>query len=152
MAPTIRIEDPDQPALRAMLAEADAFYNALYPPEHNHLLDIAALQRSGVAFHVARIDGRIAGFGAVILQPGDWAEIRRMYVAPGSRGQGIGRRLLETLEAYARTARIRVLRLETGTRQPAALSLYRAAGFTPRGPFGAYAANGSSLFLEKTLA
>jgi hypothetical protein len=47
---------------------------------------------------------------------------------------------------------VRRLRLETGARQPAALSLYRAAGFQPRGPFGAYAENGTSLFFEKILA
>jgi putative acetyltransferase len=149
---TIRIEDPDQPALRAMLAEGDALYAALYPPEDNHLLDIAALQQPGVAFHVARIDGRLAGFGAVVAQDGGWAEIKRMYIDPALRGRGIGRLILEALEDHARRAGVRVLRLETGVKQPAALSLYRAAGFTPRGPFAAYTANASSRFLEKILA
>jgi putative acetyltransferase len=149
---TIQIEDPDQPALRALLAEADAFYGALYPPEHNHLLDVASLQAPDVAFHVARIDERIVGFGAVISQDGGWAEIKRMYVDPVRRGQGLGRLILEALEDYARRAGIRRLRLETGIKQPAALSLYRAAGFQPRGPFGGYAANETSRFFEKTLS
>jgi putative acetyltransferase len=150
--PIIQIEDPDQPALHALLTEADAFYGALYPPEHNHLLDVASLQAPGVAFHVARIAGRIAGFGAVVAQDDGWAEIKRMYVDPALRGQGIGRLILEALEDHARRAGVRRLRLETGARQPAALSLYRAAGFQPRGPFGAYAENGTSLFFEKILA
>jgi putative acetyltransferase len=152
MAVIIQIEDPDQPALRAMLADGDALYGALYPAEENHLLDIAALRLPSVAFHVARIASRIAGFGAVVAQPDGWAEIKRMYVDPALRGQGVGRLLLEALEGHARQAGISVLRLETGIKQPAALSLYRAAGFMPRGPFGVYVANGSSLFLEKTLA
>jgi putative acetyltransferase len=149
---TIQIENPDQPALRALLAEADAFYGALYPPEHNHLLDVASLQRPGVAFHVARIDGSVAGFGAVVAQDGGWGEIKRMYVDPALRGQGIGRLILDALEDHARRTGIDRLRLETGIRQAAALSLYRAAGFQPRGPFGDYEANETSLFFEKPLA
>jgi putative acetyltransferase len=152
MDATIRIEDPDQPALRAMLAEGDALYSALYAAEDNHLLDIEALRQPGVAFHVARVAGRLAGFGAVVIQTEDWAEIKRMYVDPALRGCGIGRLILAALEDHARRAGVGMLRLETGVKQPAALSLYRAAGFAPRGPFGAYVANASSLFLEKMLA
>ena len=36
--PRIAIEDPDQPEIRALLAEADRYYADLYPPEENHLL------------------------------------------------------------------------------------------------------------------
>jgi len=152
MTPTIAIEDPDQPELRALLADSDAWYATLYPPEHNHLLDIGSLQAPGAAFYVARLDGRVAGFGAVVAQPGGWAEIKRMYVDPAQRGRGIGRVVLAALEAHARRAGITTLRLETGIRQPAALTLYRSAGFRPRGPFGDYAENGTSLFFEKRLA
>jgi putative acetyltransferase len=149
---TIRIENPDQPALRALLTEADAFYGTLYPAEHNHLLDVASLQAPSVAFYVARIDGHVAGFGAVVAQDEGWAEIKRMYVDPARRGQGVGRLILTALEDHARRAGTRRLRLEAGISQPAALSLYRATGFRPRGPLGAYTANETSLFFEKTLA
>jgi putative acetyltransferase len=148
--PTIAIEDPDQPGLRAMLAEADALYETLYPPEENHLLVVAALQRPAVAFYAARLDGALVGCGALVAEDG-WGEVKRMYVDPARRGFGIGRLILEALEAHARRAGLRLLRLETGVKQPAALSLYRAAGFMPRGPFGAYRENASSLFFEKTL-
>jgi putative acetyltransferase len=148
--PTIALENPDQPALRAMLIEADALYAALYPPEHNHLLDVEALRRPAVAFYVARLADAAVGCGALVAEDG-WGEIKRMYVDPARRGLGIGRLILEALEDHARRAGIRLLRLETGVKQPAALSLYRAAGFMPRGPFGAYRENASSLFFEKTL-
>jgi len=42
-------------------------------------------------------------------------------------------------------------RLETGRKQADAISLYRAAGFAERGPFGAYPDAPMSLFLEKRL-
>lgn len=148
---TIEREPPDQPALRALFAQADAYYAALYPAESNHLLDVAALLRPEVAFYVARREGRVLGFGAVVAQAADWAEIKRMWVDPKARGQGVGRLVLERLEAHARQAGIRVLRLETGVDQPAALGLYRASGFTERPPFGAYLADPTSLFFEKNL-
>jgi hypothetical protein len=40
------------------------------------------------------------------------------------------------------------LRLETGISQPEALTLYRAAGYAERGPFGHYTADPLSLFME----
>lgn len=151
MSLTLAIEPPDQPDVHAMLAAADALYASLYPPEENFLLDVAALAGPGVAFYVARRAGAAIGCGAVVAQTRDWAEVKRMYVDPARRGEGIGRAILAALEAHARRDGIRMLRLETGIRQPAALSLYRAAGFTPRGPFGAYAGNTTSLFFEKAL-
>ena len=45
----------------------------------------------------------------------------------------------------------RALRLEMGGRQPEALGLYRSAGFVEIGPFGAYAPDPLSVFMEKTL-
>jgi putative acetyltransferase len=47
---------------------------------------------------------------------------------------------------------VRVVRLETGVRQPAALALYRSHGYVERGPFGSYAADPLSTFFEKRLA
>jgi putative acetyltransferase len=46
----------------------------------------------------------------------------------------------------------RVLRLETGPYQPDAIGLYERCGFARRGPFGAYADDPLSVFMEKTLA
>lgn len=69
------------------------------------------------------------------------AELKRMYVSPPLRGQGLGRRLLAALEAEARAlpgVGVRRLVLETGTRQAAALALYRAAGFRPIPLYGEY--------------
>ncbi len=147
----LAIEDPDQPALRALLAAADALYATLYPAERNYLLDVASLQAPGVAFYVARLDGRAIGYGALVPQDGSSAELKRMYVDPQVRGRGIGKRILGALEAHARVAGVRVLRLETGIRQPEALGLYRAAGFVVRGAFGDYADDPISVFMEKAL-
>ena len=154
-AVSIRPEDPTQGAVTCMMRESDALYAALYPPEENHLLDPAELTGPDVTFLVARCDQVIAGFGAIAVRSEEdgepYGEIKRMYVSPAMRGMGLGRRLLDALEAEARARGLDILRLETGNRQPEALGLYRAAGFTERGPFGGYAESDHSLYFEKLI-
>ncbi|WP_309075007.1 GNAT family N-acetyltransferase [Streptomyces sp. NWU339] len=59
------------------------------------------------------------------------AEIKRMYVVPPARGQGLGRRILAALEQdVLGRGPIEVL-LETGIRNVAALGLYTACGYEP---------------------
>jgi GNAT superfamily N-acetyltransferase len=59
------------------------------------------------------------------------AEIKRMYVVPEARGRGLARRILAELEAGAAAAgRIRMV-LETGTKQPEAITLYTSCGYQP---------------------
>ncbi len=153
--PRIAIEDPDQPDVHALLAEADRYYAGLYPPEENHLLDVATLKTAETAFFVARQGDVLLGYGAVVRRGRDpgglWGEVKRMYVAPVARGKRIGKALLDALEAHARRQGIRCLRLETGNRQPEALGLYRAAGYGDIPPFAGYGPSDYSLFMEKRL-
>ncbi|MFD0856902.1 GNAT family N-acetyltransferase [Actinomadura adrarensis] len=78
---------------------------------------------------VARSDSEVVGMGA--LKPVDErvGEIKRMYVRPQVRGQGVGRAILETLVADARVLGYDVARLETATFMCDAQALYRARGF-----------------------
>ena len=73
-----------------------------------------------------------------------------MFVLPEARGRGIGRAILETIEA-ALPGEVAALRLETGIKQEAAIRLYEAAGFRRRGPFGRYRDDPLSVFMEKPL-
>ena len=66
------------------------------------------------------------------------AEIKRMYVAPAARRNGLARRMLQHLEDAARAAGAAVMILETGTAQPEAMALYVAAAYEPVEPFGLY--------------
>ena len=147
----IKIEDPGQADVFALIEAADAYYADLYPPENNHLLDIAALRKPEATFLVARLGGRVVGYGALVRHAEGYGEIKRMFVDTAARGRRIGRRLVERLEDVARAASLDLVRLETGTRQPEAIALYRAAGYGETGPFGAYPADPLSLFMEKRL-
>lgn len=151
MSVVIAAEDPDRPDIVALLREGDAYYASLYPAESNHLLDIASLQRPDVTFLTARRDGLLLGFGALVDQ-GDYAEIKRMYVAPAARGLKLGWAILQSLEGHAAACGRHLLRLETGIRQPEAIGLYRAAGYRDIPPFGDYRPDPLSLFMEKRLA
>jgi GNAT superfamily N-acetyltransferase len=95
-------------------------------------------------------EGRaICGGGVKRLEDGA-CEIKRMYVVPRARGRGVGRELLEALEDAARGLGYRVVRLDTGPRQPSAERMYRHAGYRPIRNF-----NGNpiaSFFGEKLLS
>jgi putative acetyltransferase len=148
----LTIEAPDQDEVLALLQASDDYAASLYPAESNHMLDVAALKRPQVSFIVARIDGLALGCAAVVDSGEDWAEIKRMFVSPNGRGQKIGRRLLEKLESIAAKRGISCLRLETGIKQPEALSLYRSAGFLEIAPFASYQPDPLSVFMEKRIS
>lgn len=145
--------DPRQPEVTSMIRELDRYMQSLYPAESNHLVDIDTLAQPSVRFFAATVDGTAAGCGAIMLQPGGYAEIKRVYVRPGNRGLGLGRRILETLEQETRAEGLATMRLETGISQPEALSLFEAMGFARRGAFGDYPVDDPySVFMEKTLS
>jgi putative acetyltransferase len=145
----IAAEMADQPEVRSLLVQSDAYFANLYPAESNHLVDIAALCGPAVRFLVARLDATAVGCGALVLGPSGEAEIKRMFVAPRARRLKIGRQMLDALEATARAEGVRIVRLETGIRQPEALQLYRSNGYVECGPFGSYQPDPLSTFFEK---
>ena len=148
----IAIERPDQPDVRRLLEAGDAFSASLYPPESNHMLDVAALLNSAVTFLVARQDGVAIGCGALVRKPGGYAEIKRMFVDEAARGCNVGRRILDAVEVIARAEKIAALKLETGIHPPATIGLYRSAGFQDVPPFGDYRPDPLSVFMSKALA
>ncbi len=72
------------------------------------------------------------------VEQGSCAEIKRMYVAPAHRRRGHARRMLAELEQRASAAGARTMILETGLRQPEAITLYESAGYLPIPGFGHY--------------
>ena len=150
MTMTVSLGDPRDRAVTRMIAQSDRYYAGLYPAESNHLLDIGSLLAPNVSFYVARDAEAVIGFGAIVAAP-PFGEIKRMYVDEAARGRGVGRRILAEIERRARELRLTHLRLETGVRQPEAISLYAAHGFREIGPFGDYRPDPLSLFMEKVL-
>ncbi|MEU4738016.1 MULTISPECIES: GNAT family N-acetyltransferase [Streptomyces] len=79
------------------------------------------------------------------------AELKRMYVVPEARGLGLARRILARLEEDARAAGRRRMCLETGTKQPEAISLYLSSGYQPCAKFGLYRFHEDSRCFAKLL-
>jgi putative acetyltransferase len=148
---TIRPEDPAQPDLRALIADLDALMTRLYPAASNHLVDIETLRGPDMKFFAARREGVAIGCGAYRVLDRQNAEIKRMFVTPAARGLRLGQRLLLHLETDAWVAGIERLFLETGVHQPAAIQLYRRAGFVACPPFAAYRPDPLSLFMTRVV-
>lgn len=147
----IALESPSQPDAIALIAELDAYQDKLYPPESRHSLDLVSQEPASLLFAIARdATARAIGCGAIVLHPA-YGELKRMYVRPGNRGQGIARQLLVMLEDEAKKAGCHLLKLETGPYQPEALAFYELAGYQRCGPYGSYQDDPMSVFMEKPL-
>jgi len=103
----------------------------------------------GVFVVLREDDGRAVGCGGIARFDAERGEVKRMYVVPEARGQGLGRRLLVELEAEAQRLGYRGVVLETGTRNHEALGLYRSSGYEPIPCYGVYAGRALSVCLEK---
>lgn len=75
--------------------------------------------------------GNIVGCGGLLpVATGD-VELRKMYLLPQARGQGLGRQLLEDLIATARARGHARIVLDTASVLKEAIGLYRMRGFQP---------------------
>jgi DNA-binding MarR family transcriptional regulator len=81
------------------------------------------------SFIVALSDG--LPIGCVGLKGGaNYAEIKRLWIAPSARGLGLAKRLMAKIEDIARDLGITTLRLDTNRALPEAIALYSNSGWT----------------------
>ena len=151
----VAYDDPD--SVRFVDAVQD-FYRERYGGVDRTPVDPAEFAPPRGLFLLGRLDGvavccggwrrhgaaSIAPEDAGVLRPDD-AEIKRMWVIPRRRRQGIARTVLAELERTAAAAGCRRTVLETGDRQPEAVALYRRVGYRPMPRFGVYRAEAGSL-------
>lgn len=114
-------------------------------------LAASAVHLLGARVGGAQGGGALVGIGGVELDGQGSGELKRFYVAPAHRGTGVADALLQALVAHAREAGARVLRLETGDAQAAALRFYARHGFAPVPRFGPYVDSSTSVCLERRL-
>jgi putative acetyltransferase len=124
----------DGPAVEALVFAVLQEYGLAPDPGgiDTDLRDIeGAYGRGGGAFDVLEEDGRLIGCVGVFPADAATCELRKMYLAPGARGRGLGRRLLESALAHARARGFRRVVLETASVLVEAIALYERYGFTP---------------------
>ncbi|MEN9646731.1 MAG: hypothetical protein RL238_3400 [Actinomycetota bacterium] len=133
MTVTLTPDDAGAPAARAAMgayfAELDRRFTNGFDP--GDALDEAASAFNPPAgvFLLGRLDGEVVACGGVQWLDDETAEIKRMWVHDRCRGMGVGRRLLEALEAEAVAAgRTRVV-LDTNGVLAEAIAMYRRLGY-----------------------
>nr|BFD80885.1 helix-turn-helix domain-containing GNAT family N-acetyltransferase [Streptomyces sp. Xyl84] len=127
---TVAPGHPDaQYCLRSYFTELQERFDTGFDPARSLLPDAGELLPPRGLFLVARLHGEPVGCAGLKLPPGAPAEIKRMWVAPGARGLGLGRRFLAELEARAAGHGRDLLRLDTNKALTVARSLYRSCGF-----------------------
>jgi GNAT superfamily N-acetyltransferase len=96
------------PNLEADLADPPGFYDAVW---------------------VALDDGAVVGGVAMRRLDDGEAELKRMYLLPGYRGQGLGRGLLGLALDWAHSQHLSAVRLDTGSAMLDTQRFYESAGF-----------------------
>ena len=154
MDPVVEITAVTTPdgAILKMVEKLDAYMKELYPPESIHLIRPEKLSAGANRFFAVKVDGKLMGCGGFRVVGRDYAEIKRIFVDPSSRGLGLAKALLGRLERESRLLGLPEMRLETGTAQPEAIGLFERCGYTECPPFGDYPKNDpNSYFMQKTL-
>ena len=95
------------------------------------LADISGnyLDQPGSCSWIAEMDGEIKGMVGIQRVSDEEAELRRTSVASDARGQGIGRKLLDTVENFCRERGYARVCLTTDMLLKPAISLYRNSGY-----------------------
>jgi len=86
---------------------------------------------NGGAFLVLALDDVAQAGGAFIRVDDSTAEMKRVWTHPAHRRRGLARRVMAELEREAAARGYATVRLTTGARQPEAVALYIALGYTP---------------------
>src|SRR5207302_4178232 len=112
---SISAEAYDSDDARRLIAALDEDLGKLYPPTQRFGPNLKATQveTGRGTFLVARDDGRAVGCGAILMLHATTAEVNRMYVEADQRGRGLGKAVLDRLEAAAIQLGARRLVLET---------------------------------------
>ncbi len=147
----ITAERPDSPDAKELIDELTAYLTPLAPPESQHGYSVEKMMARNVAFFVMRSANEPAGCGGLELFGGEYGEIKRMYVRPVFRGQGLGKLMVNHLCDHARANGVNSVRLETGSMMTDANALYERMGFYRIPHFGEYKQDPLSNFYEKRL-
>jgi DNA-binding MarR family transcriptional regulator/GNAT superfamily N-acetyltransferase len=134
-AVTITPVPDDSPPARECLRAYAAELAALFAYDESALLPPGELAVTGGEFLLAREEERAIGCGAWQRMADGAAELRHLWVSGDARGFGLGRRLLDRLEASAAGQGVRVLRLGTNGLLPEAIAMYRSGGYREIPPY-----------------
>lgn len=138
--------DEDRPFVRELFWEYLQWANTRVNQEFGVDFDIAAMLEGDMAkleiflppdgrIVLAGEGSRLAGIACLKRLKDGIAEIKRMYVRPDFRRQGLGRALLDSLIQEAKEAGYHTIRLDSARFMKSAHALYESAGFLEIPPY-----------------
>jgi putative acetyltransferase len=126
------VEKRDREAVKALVSEVlkEFGFSAEVGGVERDLAEMdSRYAGSRAGFWVAELAGGVVGTVAVRPKDETVCEIKRLYLQPGLRGSGLGQRLYEHAEDFARRAGYRSIWLDSSRRFSRAHALYRRNGF-----------------------
>lgn len=100
---------------------------------------------------IAYEDNNLVACGCLKILDTDLAEVKRVFVCQNNRGKGISEIIVKEIEKLAIESKIKTLILQTGSKQNAAINLYKKMGYTIIESYGPYVNDNNSICMKKTL-
>jgi len=129
---SIREAPFDSPEVQRLITVMNAQRRARMPeftPSGGSTVDACDFLPPHGVFLIATREEEPAGCGGVRRLGPEVGEIKRLFVSPPARGQGIATELLHALEDRAISLGYTTIRLDTDGGVPAALALFRSRGY-----------------------
>jgi len=149
----IQIDNLQGPEIAALLEDHLHSMTLHSPPESIHALDLDKLRKPEITFWTLWDQGELLGCGAIKELDPEHAELKSMKTDTKHLRKGVAEKLLVHILEEARGRGYKRISLETGSMDAfaPAWKLYEKHGFTECGPFGDYALDPYSMFMERGL-
>ena len=149
----ITVEESLTDELAQVLKAHWLFCTSSTPIEHVYALDASKLFTPDITVFGARIDGELAGVGAMRKLDGEHAELKSMHTLAKSRGLGVGKAMVAHIEDFARSSGIKRMSLETGTNEAfkPARELYKSLEYRSCEAFGEYVLSEDNMCMTKLI-
>lgn len=141
----------DHEDLHGLIEKLDREIGEMYPAEGIFGVDFSDPMVHEMVFVVAYRGNQPVGCGGIRPLDADSVELKRFFVDRKHRGQGIASSVLVYLEGVARDRGYRLVKLETGPKQPEAIALYEKYGYRQIPLFGDYNDSRYSVCYEKAI-
>ncbi|MBX3054650.1 MAG: GNAT family N-acetyltransferase [Caldilineaceae bacterium] len=148
---TVVTANPYRPAARLLIDHLWEELDRRYGPYPDSRFTPEQIDVPGLLFVIAKADGKPVGCGAILPFSEGVGEIKRMWVEPDARRQGVAQAILYALESMAAEKGDHTLRLETGIRQPEAIALHTRWGYAPVDCWDVHADDPLSRCFEKRI-
>ena len=142
--------DSDNAHFRALVMLLDADLRIRDGAEHAFYAQFNKIDKIRHAI-VAYKDEKAVGCGSLREYEPGVAEIKRMYIREEMRGRGIAGMILAALEDWAKELDFSECILETGSKQPEAIGLYKKHGYQTMPSYGQYLNVENSVCLRKSI-